>query len=307
MKLLSSLFLFAVIHAHALSNDSSQLNDYKIAKSIRKAVRKADSTLLQASSLNIWRDYLKIACADLDRDLQPLVLIKFDEDMSFRSHLKTLIDWENKWEKKQTEHFIYYYRWDQPPPEIILEAQDAHFNEVAKRFQIEAREKIPFRYDLNAQESLVYPFDDLRGGIVSPHPIDLESGALAIFYLVSYAPKPLLEPLSKIYGSFFQNPSTTEAYYKKCLKEIEAKDYVSITNLLSREHTENSTALSTSSFVFMYELNQQFGPQKIAEFLSEVNEEMTAEEFGSRFEEVFGTPLSSFEETVGSEESAEKL
>lgn len=83
---LVALTFLNVLTPHA--NDASQPNDLKIAQVVRKAVRDADSTLLHTTVLGNWRDYLKIAAIDLEIELQPLVLIKFDEDMSFRTQLK---------------------------------------------------------------------------------------------------------------------------------------------------------------------------------------------------------------------------
>ncbi|MFQ5754287.1 MAG: hypothetical protein ACE5HI_20055 [bacterium] len=309
MKTLTILSLIAIWNAFIPHhNNSSQLNDYKIAYTVRKAVRAADSTLLKSKSFNIWRDYLKIAAMDLKLQLQPLVLIKFDEDMGFRNQLKTIIQWESQWQKRETEHFIYYYRWDQPPPEIILEVQDAHFNEIAKLFQIEAKEKIPFRYDLTVDSSTVYPYEDLRGGIVSSNPLDLYNGTKAIFYFVNTEPKCILEPLSIIYGSYYQNPSTSQAYYEKCTREIKKLGYISAENLYIQPMLAHTASQEWfSAYAFVYELNQQFGPQKIAQFVNQVSKEMPQDKFQMTFKAVFGESLSAFESKLKVEESAKKL
>lgn len=295
---LTSLLSFvALLSAYPrYPNDSSRINDHKIASCVRKAVRDADSTLLHTNKLNVWRDYLKIASADLELQLQPLVLIKFDEDQSFRTQLKTIIEWESQWRKKETEHYIYYYRWDQPPPEIILGVQDAHFNELVELFQIEPLEKIPFRYDLSVHKSVVYPYEDLRGGIVSDQPIDLRNGALAILYFISAAPTPFLEPLTRMYGSYFQNPSTSEAYYQKCLREISKGGYASIKSLFDKDHSQNTFHQNnSSSYAFIYQLDRQFGPEKIAEFLKIVHQGMAVQNMETHFQEIFGIDLSEFE------------
>ena len=263
---------------------------------MRKAVKSADSTLLKSTLLNNWREYLKISTIDLDVELQPLVLIKFDEDMAFRKQLKAIIDWQCNWLQKETEHFIYYYRWDQPPPEIVLGIQEIHFKAIAKLFKIEIPEKIPFRYDLTAERSTVFRYQDLRGGIISPQPFDLEKSALAIFYFINSEPPSILEPLVRIYGSYFQNPSTSEAYYEHCLKEIQKNEYVSAIILYQQDDISNFSSRDWfSSYAFVYGLNQNFGPEKLAQFLSNVNCQKPATEFQNAFQETFGMSLSEFE------------
>ncbi|MFQ5823930.1 MAG: hypothetical protein ACE5JB_07740 [bacterium] len=286
---------------------SNKLNELKIARAVRKAVRDADTTLLKSPTLAPWRDYLKIAALNLETNLQPLVLIKFDEDISFRNQLKTIIEWESQWQKRETDHFIYYYRWDQPPPEIILEVQDAHFNEIVKLFQIEALEKIPYRYDLTAKEGKVFPFEDLRGGIISPQPFDLQKGALTIFYFINSEPPFLFEPLSRIYGNYFQNPSTSQAYYKMCLDEIQKNGYVSAVKLFKKHAIGDSLTQDWySSYAFVYAINQKFGPAKIAQFVALIKSYMEAVEFQKAFEEIFGTSLTEFEEIFRVENTAIK-
>ncbi|MFQ5636547.1 MAG: hypothetical protein ACE5IR_00955 [bacterium] len=302
------LFLIPLLSASpSQPTDSSKINEQEMARSIRNAVRQADSTLMQTHSLNTWRDYLKFATMDLRMQLQPLVLIKFDEDQSFRNQLKTLIEWESQWQRKETEHYIYYYRWDQPPQEIILQVQDAHFNEIIELFEIEPSEKIPFRYDLSIHKSVVFPFEDLRGGIISPQPIDLEKGAQAIFNFLSQAPAAMLEPLSRIYGTYFQSPSTSEAYYQQCLKEIQKQGYISITVLFERNHDVDFSHISNvSSYIFMYQLDRQFGAKKIGEFLTRVSPEMSVAEFENHFYGVFGIKLDEFEEPFMKKEAVRK-
>lgn len=277
-------------------NRPDQSNELKIMRAVRTTVRDADSTLLQSQKLTPWREYLKIIALNLEPYLQPLVLIKFDEDISFRNQLKTVINWEVHWEKKETKHYIYYYRRDEPPPEIIFEVQDAHFNEIANKFRIEVPEKIPYRYDLTAEECKVYPFEDLRGGIVSSQPFELQKGALAILYFINSEPLSLLEPLARIYGSYYQNPSTAQAYYEMCFSEIQKKGYISAETLFSKYNFSNSTTLEWfSSYAFVYEINREFGPVKIAEFLSKVKCQVQVAKFQQSFEETFGVSLYEFE------------
>ena len=290
------------------TNRPDQSNELKIMRAVRKTVRDADSTLLQSQKLTPWREYLKIIALNLESYLQPLVLIKFDEDISFRNQLKTVIEWEFHWEKKETEHYIYYYRWDEPPHEIIFEIQDAHFNEIANKFQIQGPEKIPYRYDLTAEECKVYPFEDLRGGIVSSQPFELQKGALAILYFINSEPPSLLEPLARIYGSYYQNPSTSQAYYEMCLSEIQKTAYISAETLFPKYNFSNSPTLEWySSYAFVYEINREFGAVKIAEFLSQVKCQMEVAKFRQTFEETFGVSLHEFENRFKVRKAAIKM
>jgi hypothetical protein len=307
MNPLYALFFPVLLNSSPIAavNDSSVFNDHKIARVVRKAVREADPDLLKPNAFNSWRDYLKIAAIDLTPELQPLVLIKFDEDISFRNQLKTIIEWENQWDVKETVHYLYYYHWDQPPPDLILELQELHFNELSRLFKIKPLEKIPYRYDPGVAESTVYPFEDLRGGIVSPQPFDFEKGALAIFYCINSEVAFLLEPLARIYGSYFQNPSTARAYYEKCLQEITKNGYVSAEQLFTqRQFDDGSSPEWFSSYALVFDLTQQFGPMKLTELLSGVSTEMTAANFRDTFEGVFGIPLSDFEARYLTESTA---
>ena len=101
MKKIVLIFLLLFLNssfAHEAVDDSSLPNDYKIAKAVRQAVREADKDLLNSTLLGSWRDYLKIVALDLDVQTQPLILIRFDEDMNFRNQLKQVIEWEVKYE-----------------------------------------------------------------------------------------------------------------------------------------------------------------------------------------------------------------
>ncbi|MCG8603781.1 hypothetical protein MJD09_02130 [bacterium] len=278
------------------SNDSVDVSDYKIAVVVREAVRAADSNLLNASSLAAWRDHLKVAATNLQLPMQPLMLIKFDEDAKFRNQLKTIIEWEKQWRKNETEYFIYYYRWDQPPPEIIVHVQDAHHNAIARLFQVKVEEKIPFRYDLLVEENTVYPFEDLRGGIVSSQPFDLYRGSWAILNSINPEPQFLLEPLSKIYGSYFQDPITSKAFYDLCSKEIAQQGYVSAAILLEKKPARGQeTVEAYSAYAFVYDLDKEFGPRKISEFLSSLGKDITGQSFKSHFAEIFGVSMAAFE------------
>jgi len=194
------LLLFSMSIAVEAADDSSQPNDYKIARAVRQAVRDAGDELLNSSLLSAWRDYLKLVAMDLDMQTQPLILIKFDEDINFRNQLKKIIEREVRWEKKETRNFLYYYDWENPIPETILEVQDAHFEEITSLFAIEIEEKIPYRYDLTAEQSACYPLDDLRGGVISPHPFDLDKTTQTILTFVNPEVPCITQPLSKLYG-----------------------------------------------------------------------------------------------------------
>lgn len=303
MKFFALSLLALVWHSilPSLHDSTARLNDYKIASAVRKAVREADSTLFQTTVSGGWRDYLKIAAIELNLDLQPLLLIKFDEDSGFRSQLKTIIGWEATFQRQETEHFIYYYHWDYPIPEMILEIPEIQFRTITKMFEIEALEKIPYRYDVSVKASVAYPYDDLRGGIVSPQPFDLESSALATFYFINSEPRSLLQPLARIYGSYFQNPSTAEAYFEKCLDEIKKDGYVSAADMFADTDFENSeTARWYSTYAFVYALNEQFKPPQIKEFLQQVDSSISKSDFQTIFAETFATGLADFEVQLSS-------
>ncbi|MFQ5677052.1 MAG: hypothetical protein ACE5G1_14245 [bacterium] len=296
MNIILSILVVSLGFSAPPTNDSSTVDELKIARTLRQAVRDADSTLLKATLLGNWRDYLKASTTDLNTELQPLVLIKFDEDMAFRTQLKTIIEWQYNWQHKETEHFVYYYRWDQPPPEVILEIQEIQFNELARLFKIEAPEKIPYRYDLTAKETTVYPYEDLRGGLVSPQPFDLEKSALAIFGFINSEPPAILEPLCRIYGSYFQNPSTSLAYFEHCLTQIKKHGYISATELYQINDPSSFSAKDWFSiYAFVYMLDREFGPEKIARFLATVNCSISADKFQAAFAAAFAVNLAEFE------------
>lgn len=309
MKGVVSILFLSLLNFNSPSlNDSANIDELKIARAMRKAVRTADSTLLKSTLLGNWRDYLKISTVDLEVGLQPLVLIKFDEDMGFRNQLKSIIEWQCNWQQKETEHFIYYYRWDQPPLELVLEIQEIHFKELARLFKIDPPEKIPFRYDPTAEQSMVFPYTDLRGGVVSPQPFDLEKTALAFFYFINSEPCSILEPLTRLYGSYFQDRSTSETYFQHCMLEIKKNGYISAGQLYQRDHFEKFSPLDWfSSYAFVYSLNHEFGPVPLAEFLSKVNYSMPVAEFQSAFEETFGVALSEFENRYQPQGSVSKM
>lgn len=297
MKMLFALLIPAILNANTPAiNDSSQIHDQKIAQVVRNAVRQADPAILNVKAFNLWRDYLKIAAMDLDPYLQPLLLIKFDEDIAFRNHLKTLIDWESKFLKKETTRFIYYYREDQPPPDVILEIQDAHFNELARLFKISPAEKIPYRYDLSAAAGAVYPYSDLRGGIVSLQPIDLEKCALAILYFINSESEFILKPLSKIYGGYFHNTATAQSYYEAARREIARSGYIPAAKLAGiAKLTDTSSVEWFSSYAFVFELNQEFDAAKIAQLLSRIGGDVPEEALNSEFQRIFEIDLAEFE------------
>lgn len=309
MKSIIALILFSVFNLTLpVSNDESQPSDYKIARAVREAVRNADPELLKSTLTGNWREYLKLAAMELDMELQPLVLIKFDEDISFRNQLKKIVEWEANWQRQETRHYIYYYRWDHPLPELILEVQDVHFQEICSHFGIELEEKIPYRYDLEITEGKVYPFEDLRGGIVSCQPFDLEKAALAILCSVNPDMRHLTEPLARIYGSYFQNESTSQAYYESCLQKVKTGGYRRAAEFLADATIESSETQSWySAYTFGYKLNEQFGPQKIAEFLRATRGKMDEASIAAAFKQTFEIELTEFENNNEFYQAAQKL
>ncbi len=306
MKSFLALFVCTFINLTlSPSDDTSKTTDLQIATTVRQAVREADEELLKSTLLGSWREYLKLAAMDLDIQLQPLVLIKFDEDISFRNQIKKLIEWQAEWDQKETEHYIYYYRWDHPLPELILGVQDAHFQELSRIFGLDLKEKIPYRYDLEVDESVVFPFDDLRGGITSPYPFDLGLATRAM--LSSFAPNLtcFTEPMARIYGDYFQNPSTAEAYYDTCVETARTQGFTPMLQLF--QDAEGRPDTEYCSFAFVYQLDRQFGPRKIIQFLKTTTSESSKEEFSAAFEQTFSVSLSEFESKSDFYQAASKL
>ena len=302
------LLFFSIAIAVETADDSSHPNDYKIAKAVRQAVRDANPDLLNSTILGVWRDHLKLAAMELDVQTQPLILIKFDEDINFRNQLKKIIEWEVTLEKKETSHYVYYFDKENSIPEVILGAQDAYFDEITRLFSIEIEEKLPYRYELEAEQGYFYPLDDLRGGIVSPDPLDLEKTAGTIFSFVNSGLPCITHPLARIYGGNFGNPATSKAYYDTCLEEIKLHGYFSMADLFENG---SEVAVGTqewfSAYAFVYLLNQTYEPRQLTHFLEMVNSEMTSSEFVNAFEEVFGKTLADLELNNQFQQHAKKL
>ncbi len=308
LTLLIILLFFSVSFAVEAADDSSHLNDYQIARVVRQAVRDAEPELLNSSLIGAWRNYLKLVALDLEFQTQPLILIKFDEDVNFRNQLKKIIEWEVRSEKQETDYYIYYYDWDNPIPEVILGVQDAHYQEIVKLFSIRIDEKLPYRYELSAEQGLFFPLEDLRGGIISPNPFDLENTAHTIFSYVNSQLPCVTQPLSKIYGSYFNNPSTSRAYFEKCLEQVKLHGYYSMADLFERNNTlVEGTPEWFSAYAFVYLLDQNFTPPKLTKFLKTVHSEMTKSEFIEVFAQSFGKTLAELELNNAFQQHVEKL
>lgn len=302
------VFLAALLFGFLPFNDADKKSALKIARTVRQAVRDADSTLLHASNLIAWRDYLKIAALDLDQQIQPLVLIEFDSDAAFRNQLKTLIAWERIYQKQETERYIYYHRPEEPVAPVICELQDAHCNELIKQFNFEPEEKIPYRYDPQVEAGRVFPFEDLRGGVVAPLPVDLHSGALAFFYQIDTAPAFVMQPLAQMYGTYFQNPGTSEAHFQVSMQQIQKLGYVEAEVLCGMQDIDPSDPRTWhSAFAFVYEMDRVFGPAALAGFIDGLDEHMLPTEMPAHFEATFDMQLSLFEDRFRVSETAKKF
>ncbi len=309
MKLVATCICLLICSSSISSpSDSSQPADVEIARSIRAAVRDADQELLSATILGDWRDYLKVAAINLDLQLQPLLLIKFDQDVRFRAQLKQLIEWESHWVRMESEHYIYYSRPEQPIPELLLGIQDAHFQELTGRFAVTLAEKIPYRYDLTVDAGRVHPFDDLRGGIVSSQPFDLESAALAIFKSINPDIPFLTAPLAKIYGSHYQNQPTSEAHFTHCMRKLKTSGYVSFLQGRSQQEPESlADATRSSAYAFVFKLTERFQPPQITQFLAAVKSEMSEAQVLEAFQAAFNVTLAEFERGSGFRQMAAKF
>ncbi len=308
LALLFLLLIFCASSAVETADDSSHSNDYEIARAIRQAVRDADHELLNSSLIGAWRNYLKLVAMDMNLQTQPLILIRFDEDANFRTQFKKIIEWQISLERKETRNFIYYYDRESPIPEVILGVQDAHFEEITKLFSINIDEKLPYRYDLTEKQDRFYPLEDLRGGVVSANPFALEKAAQVIFSYVNSQVPCITQPLSKIYGDYFENPATSKAYYEKCLEEIKLHGYYSMADLFAhKEGLVESEQEWFSAYAFVYLLDQNYKPQEITKFLESVNSEMTKFEVISIFEQTFGKTLAEVELNNAFQQHVKKL
>jgi len=291
---ISALIVLSPLSAEPADTSANQ--DYEISRVVRKAVRQAPQELLKTTVLADWREYLKVVGRELTPETQPLLLIKFDEDSGFRSQLKTIIEWQRDWQRRETEHYIFYFHPDLPIPELLVDILDGHFNEVAKLFDIADVGKIPYRYDVAATAGKVYPYEDLRAGIVSTNPFDFQRAALAIFYSINAEPPLLLKPLAHIYGAYFQNQATAQAYYDRCRTEIERERYVSATQLYQVTDFDGLTGMAwCSAYAFVFDLLKEFGAVKVKAFLGAINCRMAQQAFEQAFSRHFGVTVEAFE------------
>lgn len=309
MKYILVLFFFLFQIPFVFSADSAGNNDdAEIARAVRQAVRNADSTLLAASWLEGWRDYLKIAAMDLDMRLQPLVLIRFDEDISFRQQLRHLIERESQYQSKESEHFVFYFKWDSPVPDLLLATQDAYAQKLMELFAIKLDEKIPYLYDPMSEQSGSLALSELHGGIISNQPVNLEKSAETILETLSSELPFVTIPLAQLYGRFYQSGAEAADYFEKCLIEINNTGYLSAAELFQAQPiTDLDDPAWYSAFAFTYELNETYGPTKVGEFLAAARKCLIRDDLLRSFEQVFGESLRDFEIKYLLTQSADKL
>ncbi len=300
------LYVFVLNAAFSSSIQSPCSKNAQISHVIRNAVMSADSSLLESSVLSDWRDYLKAAVQELPSELQPIFLIKFDQDTDFRHQLKTIIELNRNWEKKEIQHFIYYYRKENPPPEILLGLLDSYFNEIAQLFKLDKIEKIPYCYDVDTQKNRVYPFDDLRAGVVSANPFDFENVANAMFYSISSRPAFFIKALTKMYGTYFQNRAAANAYDDKCLEMIKPHNYVSVKQLYPLTADALMDQFWYSTYAFTYSLVTEFGEVRIKEFLQETACSQGFDAFQMLFSQHFQQSITDFETRFTQGKTADK-
>ena len=278
----------------------------QISHVIRNAVMRADSSLLESSVLSDWRDYLKAAVQELPSQLQPIFLIKFDQDTGFRHQLKAIIELNRNWEKRETQHFIYYYRKENPPPKILLGLLDSYFNEIAQLFKLDNIEKIPYCYDVDTQKNKVYPFDNLQAGVVSANPVDFENAANTIFYALSSRPAFFIKALTKIYGTYFQNHTAAKSYYDKCLEMVKPHKYVPVKQLYPLTADALMDQGWYSAYAFTYSLVTEFGEVKVKEFLQDIACNQGFNAFQTLFSQHFQKSITDFETRFTQAETADK-
>jgi len=293
-----AVFVLSNSALFAHSDSSSHTPDFEIARSVRAVVQNAGPDLLSSTVLNTWREHLMVAAANLAPALQPLILIKFDQDIAFRSQFKELIAWEARLEKRETAHFIYYYSLEQPVPGLLLSAMETHFRSVTDLFGLEPDEKIPYRFVPGVKKTTFFRFDDLRGGIVSNQQLDFHACAQAIFSAINPNAALMTQPLARMYGTFFQNEAAGKAFYEKCVSELSQTGYTSALQLYVLHGDSLDAAAQASAYAFVYRLHEEYGAGKVGQFLHAVHDKMPQNEFLTKFENVFGTSLIAFEDTA---------
>jgi len=291
----------------AYSDSTAHPPEFEIARSVRAVVQNAGADLLNSTVLGAWRDHLMVAAANLSPEVQPLLLIKFDQDVVFRGQFKELIAWESTLEKQENAHFIYYYKLEQPVPRLLISTLDTHFRSVTKLFGVAPDEKIPYRFVPGVEQTRFYPFDDLRGGIVSGQPVDFHGCAQAIFSAINPNIVFMTQPLARMYGTFFQNETARRAFYEKCLHDLSVAGYTSALQLYTLHGDGLDAAARFSAYAFVYRLHEQYGVGKVGKFLSAVNDKMSQNEFLAAFKRIFEIGLAEFEGSAEVMQRATKL
>lgn len=286
--------LFAVFALFSSRSSAQQANDIQIAGVVRHAVQLADSTLLHSSLNEGWRDYLKLMSLELKAELQPLLLIKFDEDVAFRTKLKAIIRREARFDRLETEHFIYYYEPGMKPSETTLELLEAHCNSFLAESGIRIAEKIPYVYSQG--EGVVVPFDELDAGIVSPEPLDFARSIEAILNFVNEGSCFLHGPLAIIYGDCFRNPALIERHLSLCEAETKQMATLSVFDIWAAFRTgEVSPEQKAFAFVFAHSLLREFDLPAVVSFSRELRSVETLTDFDEACRIVFGRTLADLE------------
>jgi hypothetical protein len=252
-------------------------------------VQLADSTLLRNSLSDGWRDYLKLMSLELNAELQPLLLIKFDEDIAFRTKLKAIIRREAGFDREDAEHYLYYYSPGMKPPETTFELLEAHCNSFLTEGDITVWEKIPFVYSRTTDKTIVLPFEELDAGIQSPESLDFRGSILAILNFVNADAGFLNEPLAKVYGDFFQNSAQVEQHLSLCLEELGQTD--SLSAFVSWQAFRESKVLPSHqafAFIFVNTLLREFNLAMVVSFSRELWSVEGESEFDQACLTIFG-------------------
>jgi hypothetical protein len=284
--------LVCLLTAGALSDA-----DLQMARAVRSAVRSADSNLLHSVGSENLRAFLKMSAMQLSRELQPLLLIRFDEDAGFRQELKELIEREHGWQRVESENFFYYYR-NEVPAEVALHVQDAQINALESIFEAEMAEKIPYIYDPGISADSVIVLSRLTGGIRSSQPFDLENTAYAFFSGLNSEVHVICQILSVIYGRYFRNETTVRALYEHHLATIRASYYEPVTIPLLTGVLSPGSIPYNSVFVFVYKWIDEFGPAAVADFLQRLPSDFDDKQFRTLFRQEYGISIKAFENRI---------
>jgi len=271
----------------------------------RIAVLDASPDLLKQPLNSGWRQYLKLVALNLEVSIQPLVLMKFDEDVKFRRRLQQLIDRELNLEKEESDSFIFYFNKGAPLPKTAITQLEKQYHKITNAFQIALNEKITYCYEADADLVEVYPPADLLAGILTRTAPDFTRTAAYIFYGIAPEFKFMAFPLISIYGEYFENPAAAKSHYQNCLAQIDSNGYISPfmqahENLDTKNH---NSKINKSAFVFTYKLLKKYNAGKVSELITMAKTTPDSLSLALKFAKIFGVTVPEFEKSFARKSS----